>query len=134
MGSTKTIQVLESGNNLCQMQHVLDLYEQGNNNTKLQNQGSRISVWWYFHYPISIRFDNPDLQGRRKIQWKIWDLSPLPPYYLQVKFIYSEKATKFWEIFSLLLFYVVPVKSNVEISQNFGPCSGYMNFKQINIL
>ena len=33
-----------------------------------------------------------------------------------VKFIYSEKATKFCEISTSLLSYVVPVKSKVEIS------------------
>ena len=37
----------------------------------------------------------------------------------QVKFIYSEKATKFCKISKLLLSYVVPVKSKVEILQNF---------------
>ena len=36
-----------------------------------------------------------------------------------VKFIYSEKATKFCEIFTLLLSYVVPVKSKVKISKIF---------------
>ena len=35
-----------------------------------------------------------------------------------VKLIYSEKATKFCEIFTLLLSYAVPVKSKVKISQN----------------
>ena len=45
-----------------------------------------------------------------------------------IKFIYSEKATKFCEIFTLLLSYVVPVKIKVEISQNFVPFSEYMNF------
>ena len=44
------------------------------------------------------------------------------------KFIYSEKATKFCEISTLLLSYVVPVKSKVEISQNFVAFSEYMNF------
>ena len=38
---------------------------------------------------------------------------------LCVKIIYSEKATKFCEIFALLLSYVVQVKSKVKISQNF---------------
>ena len=33
-----------------------------------------------------------------------------------LKFIYSEKAAKFCEIFTLLLSYVVPVKSKVKIS------------------
>ena len=45
-----------------------------------------------------------------------------------VKFIYSEKATKFCEIFTLPLSYVVPVKNKVKISQNFLAFSEYMNF------
>ena len=48
---------------------------------------------------------------------------------MQVKFIYSEKATKFCEISTVDLFYVVTVKSTVEISQNFVAFSEYMNFK-----
>ena len=47
---------------------------------------------------------------------------------LMLKFIYSEKATKFYKIFTLLLSYVVPVKSKVKISQNFVAFSEYMNF------
>ena len=47
---------------------------------------------------------------------------------LMVKFIYSEKATKFCEIFILLLSYVVSVKNKVKISQNFVAFSRYMNF------
>ena len=46
----------------------------------------------------------------------------------QLKFIYCEKATKFCEIFTLLLSYVVPVKSKVKISQNFVAFFDYMNF------
>ena len=38
---------------------------------------------------------------------------------------YSEKVTKFCEISTLLLSYVVPVKSKVEISQNFVAFSEY---------
>ena len=45
-----------------------------------------------------------------------------------LKFIYSEKATKFCEISTLLLSYLVPVKSKVEILQNFEAFSEYMNF------
>ena len=44
---------------------------------------------------------------RRKIQLELESN-------LMVKFIYSEKATKFCEIFTLLLSYVVPVKSKVK--------------------
>ena len=46
----------------------------------------------------------------------------------KLKFIYSEKATKVCEIFTLLLSYVVPVKRKVKISQNFVAFSEYMNF------
>ena len=45
-----------------------------------------------------------------------------------LKFIYSEKATKYCEISTLLLSYVLPVKSKVEISQKFLAFSEYMNF------
>ena len=47
--------------------------------------------------------------------------------FFELKFIYSEKATKFCEISTLLLSYVVPVKSKVEISQNFVSFSEHMN-------
>ena len=49
---------------------------------------------------------------------------------LTVKFIYSEKATKFCEISTVDLSCVVTVKSTVEISQNFQAFSEYMNFKK----
>ena len=51
-----------------------------------------------------------------------------------IKFIYSEKATKFCEISTLLFSYVVPVKSKVEISQNFVAFSEYMNFNSVQFL
>ena len=44
------------------------------------------------------------------------------------KFIHSERAAKFCEIFTLLLSYVVPVKSKAKISQNCVAFSEYMNF------
>ena len=46
----------------------------------------------------------------------------------RLKFIYSEKATKVWEISTVNLSYVVAVKSTVEISQNFVAFSECMNF------
>ena len=52
--------------------------------------------------------------------------------FLYLKFIYSDEATKFCEIFTLLLSYVVPVKSKVKILQNFVAFSEYMNFKQFD--
>ena len=45
-----------------------------------------------------------------------------------VKFIYSEKATKFWEISTVDLFYIVPVKSSLKILPNFVASSEYTNF------
>jgi hypothetical protein len=47
---------------------------------------------------------------------------------LLLKFIYSEKAPKFCEISTLLLTGTTQDKSKVEISQNFGAFSEYMNF------
>ena len=47
-----------------------------------------------------------------------------------IKFMYSERATNFCEISTLLLSYVVPVKSKVEILQNFVAFSEYINFTQ----
>ena len=46
---------------------------------------------------------------------------------LCVKFIYSEKATKFWEISTLLLTGTTQDKSKVEISRNFVAFSDNMN-------
>ena len=46
-----------------------------------------------------------------------------------LKFIYPEKATKLCEISTIDLSYVVPVKSTVEILQNFVAFSEYMNCK-----
>ena len=45
----------------------------------------------------------------------------------QLKFFYSEKAANFCKISKLLLSYVVPVKSKVEILLNFVAFSEYMN-------
>ena len=47
---------------------------------------------------------------------------------LPLKSIYSEKASKFCEIFPLLLTYVSVVKSKEKISQIFVAFSEYMNF------
>ena len=49
---------------------------------------------------------------------------------MMLKFVYSGKATKFCEISTLLLSYVVPVTSKVKISQNFVAFSEYMNFNK----
>ena len=54
--------------------------------------------------------------------------------HLLVKFVFSEKAAKFCEIFALLLTTVHTVKSKVKISQNFVAFSEYMNFKGAYLL
>ena len=48
-----------------------------------------------------------------------------------MKFVYSEKATKFCEIFTLLLSTVHTDKSKVKILQNFVTFSEYMNFNML---
>ena len=49
-----------------------------------------------------------------------------------IKFIYSEKDTKFCEIFPLHLTVCTVVKSKGKISQNFVAFSEYMKFKEEN--
>ena len=54
---------------------------------------------------------------------------PLDFFSIKLKFIYSEKATKFCEIFTLLLtICMMMIESKVKISQNFVSFSEYMNF------
>ena len=50
-----------------------------------------------------------------------------------LKFIYSEKATEFCEIFPLLLTVCTVVKSKGKISQNFVAFSEYMNFMNVKM-
>ena len=52
----------------------------------------------------------------------------------QMNFIYSEKATKFCEIFTLLLTVCTVVKSKVKFLQSFVAFSEYMNFIHIYFL
>ena len=51
------------------------------------------------------------------------------PGLLQVKFMYSEKATQFCKIFPLLLTVCTVIKSKGNISQNFVAFSEYTNLK-----
>ena len=48
-----------------------------------------------------------------------------------IKFMYSEKATKFCKIFTLLLTVCTVVKNKMKISQNFVAFSEYMNFMNL---
>ena len=51
--------------------------------------------------------------------------------FFTLKFIYSEKVTKFCEIFTLLLTVCTVVKSKVKISQNFVAFLEYVKFDSI---
>ena len=48
-----------------------------------------------------------------------------------IKFIYFEKATKFWKIFALILTGTTKDKSKMEILQNFVAFSEYMSFNYL---
>ena len=51
-----------------------------------------------------------------------------------IKFIYSKKTANFCEISTVDLSYVATVKFTVEISQDFGAFSEYMNFMPNRLL
>ena len=57
----------------------------------------------------------------------------LAKFHSFLKFIYSEKATKFCKISTLLLSYVVPVKSKVEIrpSGDFAKFCGLLRIYEL---
>ena len=55
-------------------------------------------------------------------------------WYKMVKFIYSEKVTKFCEIFTLFLTTVQTAKIKVKILQNFVAFSEYMKWKTYLLL
>ena len=57
------------------------------------------------------------------------DLEDFETQFFIVRFIYSEKATKYCEIFTSLLTGTTEDKSKVKISQNFVAFSEYMNLK-----
>ena len=62
------------------------------------------------------------------VKWFCLVKKKLQKYFGWLKFIYSEKATKFFEISTLLLSVCTVDKSKVEISQNFVAFSEYTNF------
>ena len=66
------------------------------------------------------------------IEIKVYKKMPLYDFIL--KFIYSEKATKFCKISTLLLTGTTEDKSKVDISQTFVAFSEYMNFNEKDTL
>ena len=87
-------------------------------------------VMSYFYYRVAdANIGNIQRNGSQFWQiWRIWYRKNEMQRRRYVKFICSEKATKFCEISTLDLSYIVTVKSTVEISQNFVAFSEYMNF------
>ena len=70
------------------------------------------------------------MKSKRKFNSKDKDRPKFASPYLHLKFIHSEKATNFCEIFILLLTVCTVVKSKVKISKKFVAFSEYMNFTQ----
>ena len=80
-------------------------------------------------------FSQPCLDRTHSRTWtKTKDMLDCPTTFLMsfVKFIYSGKATKFFEIFTLLLSVWTVDKSKVKISQNCLAFSEYTNFTILN--
>ena len=97
-------------------------------------------LWWFFS-PFFISFVKIYYSWCGKIEemWKVLRYV-ISNYIIKsfqknfhlctsvLKFIHSEKATKFCEIFPLLLTVCTVVRSKGKISQNFMAFSEYMNF------
>ena len=84
----------------------------------------RSSAWSYGHSD-----PDPDPSSVSRVPFQIDEI------FLDVlKFVYSEKATKFCETSTLLLSVFTVDKSKEEISQNFVAFSEYMNFNKIKLL
>ena len=100
-----------------------------------------------FRYPYVIIFINSFFRPSRwrwpwmesRISWYQWrrERGQLFRYTFRLfflvylKFIYSEKATKFCEFFTLLLTVCTVLKSKVKISQNLVTFSKYMKFTSL---
>ena len=82
-----------------------------------------LEILHFLHCPFSSLFGDFKRQQTILFPVKVSDVRCIC-----LKFIYSEKFTKFCKISTLLLSYVVLVKSKVEILQNFMAFSKYMNF------
>ena len=109
---------------------------------KLLHAGIMISAFLCAVIALKAVFDSHNLNPCKHPSEE-GDTCPLPNLYslhswlglltvilflFQVKFIYSENATKFCETSIVNLSYVAPVKFTVEISYNFVAFSEYMNF------
>ena len=78
--------------------------------------------------PIAELIQSQGIQGlHQNFNLRLY-ITNTPTPHMLLKLIYSEKATKFCEIFTVDLTGTTQDKSTVEISQNFVAFSEYMNF------
>ena len=111
--------------------------------TKMQSLENGVITWYYIRCHVMkdqgyhvktfriLSFFSTKMTSRWNNPCKIFqriEIISRKKYSELLKFIYSEKATKFCEIFPLLLTTVHTVKSKRKISQNFVAFSEYMNF------
>ena len=83
-------------------------------------------MWKYFVVPKLLQ-----KQGNTRLHFSFAKTELFSFFFVYSKFIYSEKATTFFEISTLLL---TVVKSKLEISLNFVAFSEYMNFTKRKII
>ena len=95
----------------------------------LENLTTQIAIFSVFHISNTARSTVIIAMQNSHFNRGVVTRGPIgPPKCCLLKSIYSEKATKFCKFSIVDLSYVVPVKSTVEISQNFVDFSEYMNF------
>ena len=100
-----------------------------------RDRESRPFFWWDFTRPwnqdlcISICQLVRDIKKAKPPILQFTILSASKCFLKSLKFIYTEKATKFCEIFPLLLTVCTEIKSKGTILHNFVAFSEYMNFK-----
>ena len=82
------------------------------------------------NYLIHLRLKSSSYELKLNVMNVSWKSFCHSIYIRTVKFIYSEKATNFCKISTLLLYVCTVDKSKVEISQNFVAFSEYTNFRK----
>ena len=96
---------------------------------------SRLSSGYFvilhYYWRVSLHYIVPALLYYCAVHHQMTDNNSQCSIFMHVKFIYSEKSTKFCKIFTLLLIVCTVVKSKGKVSQNFVAFSDYMNFNKI---
>ena len=102
------------------------------NNLAIMNNFALAKMFTIINFSCRSKLKNENFIYRHKLHQFISQQRQQNCERKSLKFIYSEKATKFCEIFNLLLSYVVPVRSKVKILQNSVAFSKYINFTAKN--